>query len=375
MPTSTGSGERAMTTTPATAAPRASSAAAPPRTRTYAEALREATEQEMARDGSVIVLGLGVDDPRPIYGTTAGLAEKFGRDRVVNTPLAEEGMTGVAIGAALGGLRPIHVHIRMDFLLLAMNQIVNVAAKAHYMYGGAVAVPIVVRSVIGKSWGQGAQHSQGLHALFMHVPGLKVVAPSTPYDAKGALIQAIRDDNPVIFVEHRLLHGLAGPVPEAVYTVPFGRARVLAEGGDVTIVGVSYMAVEALRARSLLARAGITAEVIDPVSLSPLDMDTVEASIRKTGRLLVVDSAWTSCGATAEIVAQAVERLQGARELRVRRLGFAPVVCPTTRPLEDLYYPSPGRIAAAAHALVRGGPDRWDPGDEAPGPIEFKGPF
>jgi acetoin:2,6-dichlorophenolindophenol oxidoreductase subunit beta len=375
MPISTGSGERAMTTVPATAAPRASGPAAPPRTLTYAEALREATEQEMARDASVIVLGLGVDDPRPIYGTTAGLAERFGRDRVVNTPLAEEGMTGVAIGAALGGLRPIHVHIRMDFLLLAMNQLVNVAAKAHYMYGGAVSVPIVIRSVIGKSWGQGAQHSQGLHALFMHVPGLKVVAPTTPYDAKGALIQAIRDDNPVIFVEHRLLHGLAGPVPEAAYTVPFGRARVLGEGGDVTIVGVSYMAVEALRARSLLARAGIAAEVIDPVSLSPLDMDTIEASLRKTGRLLVVDSAWTSCGATAEIVAQAVERLQGARELRVRRLGFAPVVCPTTRTLEDLFYPDPGRIAAAAHALVHGGPDRWEPGDDAPEPVEFKGPF
>jgi len=376
MPTSIGSGERAMTAVPATAAPRASTAAAPPRALTYAEALREATEQEMARDASVIVLGLGVDDPRPIYGTTAGLAERFGRDRVVNTPLAEEGMTGVAIGAALGGLRPIHVHIRMDFLLLAMNQLVNVAAKAHYMYGGAVAVPLVIRAVIGKSWGQGAQHSQGLHALFMHVPGLKVVAPSTPHDAKGALIQAIRDDNPVIFVEHRLLHGLAGPVPEAPYTVPFGRARVLAEGGDVTIVGVSYMAVEALRARSLLARAGIAAEVIDPVSLSPLDMDTIEASARRTGRLLVVDSAWTSCGATAEIVAQAVERLQGGgSELRIRRLGFAPVVCPTTRPLEDLFYPTPRTIAAAAHALVHGNPDRWEPGDEAPDPVEFKGPF
>ena len=343
---------------------------------TYAEALREATEQEMARDPSVIVLGLAVDDPKPIYGTTAGLAEKFGSDRVFNTTLAEEGMTGVAIGAALAGLRPIHVHIRMDFLMLAMNQLVNIAAKTHYMYGGSVSVPLVVRSIIGKSWGQGAQHSQALHSFFMHVPGLKVVAPTTPYDAKGALIQAIRDDNPVMFVEHRLLHGLTGHVPAEPYTVPFGRARVLAEGGDVTVVAVSYMAVEALRARAHLARAGVSAEVIDPVSLSPLDMDTIEASLRKTGRLLVVDCGWTTCGAAAEIVALAVERLQGARDLRVRRLGFAPVVCPTTQPLEDLFYPNPRRIAAAAYALAHDKPELWEPEDDgAPDAVEFKGPF
>src|SRR3989454_9255659 len=219
---------------------------------TYAEALREATEQEMAHDASVIVLGLAVDDPKPIYGTTRGLAAKFGPDRVFNTPLSEEAMTGVAIGAAMAGLRPIHVHIRMDFVLIAMNQIVNIAAKSRYMYGGAVSVPLVVRAIIGKSWGQGAQHSQGLHAFFMHVPGLKVMAPSTPYDAKGALVQAIRDDNPVIFVEHRLLHAQRGHVPEALYTVPFGRARTVAAGTDLTIVAISYMVVEALRARRLL---------------------------------------------------------------------------------------------------------------------------
>lgn len=349
---------------------------------TYAEAIREATLQEMDRDPSVVVMGLGVEDPRPIYGTTRGLAARFGADRVFNTPLAEEGMTGVAIGAALAGLRPIHVHIRMDFVLLAMNQLVNIAAKSRYMSGGAVSVPIVVRSIIGKSWGQGAQHSQGLHALFMHIPGLKVVAPSTPYDAKGTLIQSIRDDNPVMFVEHRLLHGVKGPVPEIPYTVPFGRARVLAEGDDVTIVGISHMAVEALRARAHLERAGIGAEVIDPVSLSPLDMDSIEVSLRKTGRLLVVDCGWTTCGASAEIAVQSVERLQGARDLRIRRLGFAPVVCPTTRPLEDLFYPDARRIASAAYALVHDKPELWEPPDAsdeagAPGPadIEFKGPF
>ena len=219
------------------------------RSLSYGEALKEATAQEMRRDPSVIVLGMGVDDFQGIYGTTKDLAAEFGRQRVFDTPLSEDGMTGVAIGAALGGLRPIHVHIRMDFLLLAMNQIVNVAAKARYMYGGAVSVPIVIRAIIGRSWGQGAQHSQGLHSFFMHVPGLRVVAPTTPHDAKGCLISAIRDADPVIFVEHRMLHALHGAVPEESYEAPIGKARVLAPGRDVTLVGISYMAVECLRAR------------------------------------------------------------------------------------------------------------------------------
>src|SRR5436309_10952081 len=220
----------------------------------------------MTRDPSVIVLGLGVDDFKGLYGTTRGLQDEFGTERVFDTPLSEYGMTGVAIGAAMAGLRPIHVHIRMDFVLLAMNQIVNMAAKARYMYGGAVSVPIVVRSIIGRSWGQGPQHSQALHALFMHIPGLRVVAPSTPYDAKGCLIMSIRDDNPVMFIEHRMLHSQVGHVPEESYAVPLGKARVLADGTDVTLVGISWMAVECMRARSYLAQIGISAEVIDPVS-------------------------------------------------------------------------------------------------------------
>jgi pyruvate/2-oxoglutarate/acetoin dehydrogenase E1 component len=265
----------------------------------------------------------------------------------------------------------------MDFLLLCMNQLVNLAAKSRYMYGGQVSVPLVVRGIIGKSWGQGAQHSQGLYPFFMHVPGLKVTAPSTPHDAKGALIEAIRDDNPVIFVEHRLLHALEGHVPAEPYTVPFGRGRVLARGDDVTIVAISYMVVEALRARVHLERVGIGAEVIDPVSLSPLDTETIEASVRRTGRLVVVDCDWVACGAGAEIVARVIEQVQGDREVRVRRLGFQPVVCPTTRPLEDLFYPSARGIAAEAYALVQGTkPDAWTPEDDGtPAVSEFKGPF
>src|SRR5918996_872420 len=202
---------------------------------TYAQAILEASDREMARDPSVVLFGLDVDDPKAIQGTTRGLAQKYGPERVFGTPLSEDAMTGAAIGMALAGLRPIHVHIRMDFLLLAMNQIVNVAAKSRYMYGGQVSVALGVRAMIGKSWGQGAQHSQGLHSMFMHVPGLKVIAPSNPYDAKGCLIAAIRDNNPVIFVEHRLLYFTEGPVPVEPYAVELGKARVWTEGSDVTL--------------------------------------------------------------------------------------------------------------------------------------------
>ena len=264
---------------------------------TYVDALREAALQEMERDPSVLCFGLDVDDPKAIQGTTRGLAERFGPERVFGTPLAEDAMTGVAIGMALAGLRPIHVHIRMDFLLLAMNQLVNIAAKSHYMYGGSVHVPLVVRSMIGKSWGQGAQHSQGLYSYFMHVPGLKVAAPTNPHDAKGCLVAAIRDDNPVMMVEHRLLYPHRGPVPEALYEVRPGRARVVATGADVTLVGISHTLVECLRARAHLAEVGLAAEVIDPIWLAPLDVETIAASVAKTGRLVVVDNGWTTCGA------------------------------------------------------------------------------
>lgn len=342
----------------------------------YVDAVREATDQEMQRDASVLLFGLDVDDPKAIQGTTRGLAEKYGPERVFGTPLAEDAMTGVAIGAAMAGLRPIHVHIRMDFLMLAMNQLVNVAAKSHYMYGGCVCVPIVVRSMIGKSWGQGAQHSQGLYSFFMHVPGLKVVAPTTPYDAKGCLIAAIRDDNPVMYVEHRLLHFQRGQVPEESYCVRPGKARITARGEDVTLVGISYMQLECLRAQRYLESVGVSAEVIDPIWLSPLDIDTIVASVRKTGRLCVVDNGWTTCGAGAEIVSQAIERLQGEREIRVRRLGFAPTTCPTAPNLEDAFYPDARAIAAAAYDLVRGSPQGWLPSERSElKDLEFKGPF
>lgn len=340
----------------------------------YIDAIREATDQTMNRDESVIIFGLDVDDPKAIQGTTRGLLEKYGSKRVFGTPLSEDAMTGAAIGMALAGLRPIHVHIRMDFMLLAMNQLINVAAKSHYMYGGQVNIPLVVRSMIGKSWGQGAQHSQGLYSFFMHVPGLKVVAPTTPYDAKGCLIQAIQDNNPVIYVEHRLLHFQKGYVPQKIYTVPEGKARVTAKGSDITLVGISYMQLECLRARQYLKSVGIKAEVIDPIWLAPLDIETIVQSVRKTGKLIVVDNGWTTCGAGSEIVAQVLEHLQGKCDIRVHRMGFAPVTCPPTPNLENLYYPNARTIASAAYNLVKG--DNWHPEEQIElKEIEFKGPF
>ena len=342
----------------------------------YVDAIREATDTEMDRDPSVVIFGLDVDDPKAIQGTTRGLAEKHGPTRVFGTPLSEDAMTGVAIGMALAGQRPIHVHIRMDFLMLAMNQLVNVAAKSRYMFGGKVSIPMVVRCMIGKSWGQGAQHSQGLYSFFMHVPGIKVVAPTTPYDAKGCLIAAIRDDNPVIYVEHRLLHFQQGPVPEHSYVVGPGKSRVTAVGDDVTLVGISQMQVECLRAQAYLKQVDIRAEVIDPIWLSPLDTDTIAQSVAKTGKLIVIDNGWACCGAGAEVITRVVERLQGHHEFRARRMGFAPTTCPTSPVLEDLYYPNARIIAAAARDLVEGTETGWIP-EESPGlnSIAFKGPF
>jgi len=342
----------------------------------FTAAIREATDQEMARDSRVIVMGIGVDDPKAILGTTEGLLAKYGPLRIFDTPLSEDAMTGVAIGAALAGLRPIHVHIRMDFLMLTMNQLINVAAKTHYMYGKQEHVPLVVRAMIGKSWGQGAQHSQALHSFFMHVPGLKVVAPTTPHDAKGCLIQAIRDENPVLYLEHRMLHYQEGPVPESQYAILPGKARIVAKGSDVTLVGISYMQLECYRAHIYLQEVGISAEVIDPIWLSPLDIETIVVSVRKTQRLCVVDNAWLACGAAAEIITQVIERLQGDCRIQVRRLGFAAVPCPPSPDLEDAFYPNAREIAAAANDLVHGAKQDWLPQERVElKAFDFKGPF
>jgi len=353
-----------------------SAGAGAPRLLRYVDALREGVAQEMERDPRVFVFGLDVDDHKAIQGSTRGLQQQFGPTRVFNTPLSEDAMTGVAIGAAIAGLRPVHVHIRMDFLMLCMNQLVNMASKAHYMYGGSVKVPMVVRSMIGKSWGQGAQHSQGLHALFMHIPGLKVVAPSNAHDVKGCMIAAIRDDNPVIFVEHRLLYPTEAEVPEESFTVDPGRARVCTHGDDITVVGISNMLPECLRAQELLASASVHVDLIDPIWLVPLDIETIVQSVRRTGRLLVVDNAWTNCGASAEILARVAERTWD-RPVQMSRMGFAATTCPPSPTLEHEFYPNPAKIASRIHEMVRPGV-HWEPDLEKAAlayQIQFRGPF
>jgi pyruvate/2-oxoglutarate/acetoin dehydrogenase E1 component len=341
----------------------------------YPDAIHEALFQEMERDPDVVVMGQGVDDPKRILGTTIGLLERFGSSRVFDTPIAEDGMVGAAIGMALAGLRPVHVHIRMDFLLLAMNQLINMAAKTSYMYGGQSSVPIVIRSLIGKSWGQGPQHSQSLYPLFMNIPGLKIVCPSTPYDAKGCLISAIRDNNPVIFIEHRLLYYQKGYVPQNFESLPLGKARILNKGKDITLVGISKMAIECLRAQKILETEGIHAEVIDPISLYPIDLITIENSVLKTGKLIVVDNAWITCAAGSEIISSLCEKYWD-RGFQMQRMGFAFVPCPTTPSLEQEFYPNAKKIASKAYELLLGKAKQSWP--DIPGVIEeveFKGPF
>lgn len=346
----------------------------------FFEAIREATDQAMARDPSVYVIGLGVPDPKGIFSTTAGLQEKYGPQRVMDMPLSENAMTGVAIGSALVGMRPIITHQRVDFALLAMEQMVNQAAKWHYMFDGKHKVPLVVRMVVGRGWGQGPQHSQSLQAWFAHVPGLKVVMPTTAHDAKGLLTASIEDDNPVIFLEHRWLHGIADVVPEAHYTVPLGKARAMREGNDVTLVATSYMALEALRAADEFGSEGVSAEVIDLRTVRPWDEQTVLASVRKTGRLVVADTAWKLFGVSAEIVATVTERAFDALKSAPERVASPDYPSPTSPVLADGFYPRAGDVVLAAKRTLGLKPTtgllRVAPGQklDIPDP-SFTGPF
>ena len=338
----------------------------------YGEAIYEGCYQEMEKDDSVFVYGLGVDDPKGHYGTSKDLHKTFGSKRSFDMPLSEDAMTGVGIGAALAGLRPIYVHQRMDFLLLCMSQLVNMAAKIRYMSSGQHSVPLVVRAAIGRSWGQGAQHSQSFHSYFMHVPGIKVVAPTTPHDAKGCLIASIRDNNPVIFLEHRMLYSNTGYVPSETYEVEFGKGRVLVEGTDITLVGVSYTVTDCLRAALALKKIGISAEVIDPVSLSPIDYEIIRKSANKTKKVLVVDNGWITCGFSSEIIA---DLGINCSNLNLDRMGYLESPCPTTKVLEDAFYPSPESVAIKANEMCDGDKD-WKPEKIFRDEIRsFKGPF
>jgi pyruvate/2-oxoglutarate/acetoin dehydrogenase E1 component len=320
----------------------------------FSEALLEAADICLARDPNVYLMGLGAPDPKGIFGTTLGLQQKYGENRVLDIPTSENGMTGVAIGSAIVGMRPILTHQRLDFALLAMEQMVNQAAKWHYMFGGQMQVPLVIRMIIGRGWGQGPQHSQSLQAWFAHVPGLKVVMPATPHDAKGLFIAAVEDNNPVIFLEHRWLHSITGHVPEGHYSVPLGAARTARAGADVTIVAISYMTLEALRAAEVLALEGIEAEVIDLRSIAPLDFALILESVRKTGRLIVADTASQSFGVAAEIIARIVEENPALLKTSPSRVCLPDYPTPTTPALARYYYPRANQIAnAARHQLGR----------------------
>lgn len=314
---------------------------------TYTQAINEALQQEMERDPSIFVYGLDVADHKGINGTTLGLAEKF-PGRCLSTPLSEEANMGLGLGAAINGLRPVNVHIRVEFLLLAFNQLVNMVSSATYGSNGKLSVPMVIRVLVGRGWGQGFQHSKSLQSIFAHIPGLKIIMPATPYDAKGMLIAAIRDDNPVICMEHRFLFWQEGEVPSEPYIVPLGKCAIIRSGSDITIAASSWSCVDAFDAANVLAQKHkISIELIDVRTIAPFDDVTVNKSVQKTGHCIVVDNDWTHCGFSAEVAARVQENCFASLLSPVTRIGFAPTHCPTTRPMEDLYYPNAETIIRA----------------------------
>jgi acetoin:2,6-dichlorophenolindophenol oxidoreductase subunit beta len=318
----------------------------PERTATIREALNEALHEEMQRDETIILMGEDVGVAGGVFKVTAGLFKEFGPKRVFDTPIAEAGVVGLAVGAAMTGLRPVVEVMFNDFTTLASDQIVNQAAKLRYMTAGQCKVPMVIRTGMGAGRRAAAQHSQSLHAWFAHIPGLKVVLPSTPADAKGLLKSAIRDDNPVLFLEDKMTYALKGPLPAGDYSIPLGKACIHRNGNDATLVCISSMLYPCLEAAEVLSATGIEVEVIDPRTISPLDDDALIQSAIKTGRVLVVDEGYQSFGATAEIAARIMQGAFDYLDEPVRRLGAADVPIPFAPSLEDLTIPSPERIVA-----------------------------
>ena len=299
------------------------------------------------------MIGEDVAEAGTPFKVLSGLVEEFGPERIVDSPISEAGIAGLGVGAAMTGLRPVVDIMFGDFLTLVMDQLANQAAKTHYMSGGKLSVPLVLRTTLGATRRSAAQHSQSLQAWVAHIPGLKVVLPSTPYDAKGLLKSAIRDDNPVVFIEDKMDWRITGPVPEGEYTVPLGVADVKRVGEDVTLVGTSSMVRVCLEAAELLAAEGISAEVVDPRTLVPLDEDALVRSAEKTGRAIVVDEGHRRYGVTAELASVIAERAFYHLDAPVRRLGALDVPVPFSPPLEDETVPTPERVAAAARELCR----------------------
>lgn len=315
-------------------------------------AINEALHQLMESDELIFVIGQGVESPWYVGNTAKGLLERFGPDRVIDTPVSENAITGAAVGASLAGMRPIVVHPRMDFMLYALDPIINQAANWYYMNGGAISVPLVIWGIINRGGEQAAQHSQAFHAIFAHTPGLKVVMPSTPYDAKGLLISAVRDDNPVVYIDDRWLYDIEGDVSGDMYEVPIGRAIVSKEGKDVTIVAVSYMANVALKASVELERMGIDCEVIDLRSIKPLDKNTIMASVQKTGKLVIADIGWKSFGVSAEISASICEEAFKDLKAPIIRIALPDSPAPASKVLEKAYFPTERDIVSAVKGII-----------------------
>jgi pyruvate/2-oxoglutarate/acetoin dehydrogenase E1 component len=319
----------------------------------YAHAIREAHAQLLASDPRTFVIGQGLWSPWYAGSSLEGLDREFSRTRILDSPVSENATTGLAVGAALAGMRPIVFHPRMDFMLLAVDPIVNQAANWSYLFQGRISVPIVIRAVINRGGEQGAQHSQALHATFMHVPGLKVVMPSTAYDAKGLLIAALEDPNPVLYIDDRCLYGATSDVPEEMFRIEIGKAAIRRTGADITLIGISSMAVECIKAAAILAEENIDAEVIDLRSLKPWDQEAVLDSVRKTGHAVVADPGWRTAGASAEIAATISEQAFHDLEQPVARVTLPDCPAPTSRLEESAYYPGAEQIRAAARKALR----------------------
>jgi pyruvate dehydrogenase E1 component beta subunit len=320
---------------------------------TLAQAIREALAEEMRRDPTVCVMGEDVAEAGTPFKVLAGLVEEFGTNRVLDTPISEAGFTGLAVGAAMTGMRPVVDIMFGDFITLTMDQMVNQAAKVHYMSGGKWKVPMVMRTTLGATRRSGAQHSQSLHAWFCHVPGLKVVLPSTPYDAKGLLKAAIRDENPVVFFEDKMMYKLKGSVPDEDYTIPLGVADVKRAGDDITLVATSSMVQVAMGAATLLEAVGISAEVVDPRTMWPLDEKTILESVRKTSRAIVLDEGYERYGVTAELASVIAAGAFYDLDAPVKRMGAMHVPIPFSPPLEDATVPTEQTVFEAAKSMCR----------------------
>ena len=320
---------------------------------TYAQAINEALRQCMKEDERVILLGEDIGVYGGVFQVTAGLLNEFGPERVIDTPIAEAGFTGASVGAALTGMRPVVEIMFIDFTTVAMDMIINQMAKMHYMFGGRGKVPMVLRINIGAGRGTAAQHSQSFHALFMHIPGLYLAVPSTPYDAKGLMIEAIRNDNPVVFVEHKKLYVEKGDVPEESYTIPFGQAEIKREGSDVTIVATHALVARSLNAAEEAAKEGIDVEIVDPRTLVPLDRAAILESVKKTGRLLVADEGHKTCGVAAEVSAMVAEEAIYYLKAPVARVCSPDTPVPFSPPLEQAYIPDVKDLVPAIKRLMQ----------------------